>query len=182
MHMAARESFTRMINQIDALGGLEDVSRILDMGGANVNGTVHDLLPAGATIDVLDIEDGPGVTIVADARDYRADEPYDMVISTELLEHVDGWEKVVNTALFNLKPGGWFVGTAASLGRPEHGARGAAAPAAGEHYTNVIPGDLRRALQVRYRIPSGGFEMIAVGYLPVPGDVFWRARRAPRGD
>lgn len=104
MHMAARESFTRMINQIDALGGLEDVSRILDMGGANVNGTVHDLLPAGATIDVLDIEDGPGVTIVADARDYRADEPYDMVISTELLEHVDGWEKVVNTALFNLKP------------------------------------------------------------------------------
>lgn len=179
MHTAARESFARMLSQIEALGGLGDVTRILDMGGANVNGTVHDLLPAGAQIDVLDIQEGEGVDIVADARDYRAEEPYDMVISTELLEHVDGWQKVIKTALFNLKPGGWFVGTAASLGRPEHGARGDAVPAPGEHYANVIPGDLKRTLGIRYRIASGGFEMIVVGYVPNPGDVFWRARRNP---
>lgn len=177
MHAQARDAFARMLRAVGDRGGLESVYRVLDLGGADVNGTVHRMLPSDAIIDVLDIDDGPGVTIIADARTYRSPSlRYDMVISTELLEHVDGWEAVIRTALLNIRPGGWFIGTAASVGRPEHGARGNRKPAPGEHYANVLAGDLRRELG-RPGPKRESFGGISVGYLPVPGDVHWRARR-----
>ncbi len=183
MHAAAMKGFTANLEALPPSFRHSSPLRVLDLGGADVNGTVHATV-AGyvelAELDVLDVAPGPGVTIVADARRrdwWTADDFYDLVISTEMLEHVQGWQDTIRTAAKVLRPGGWFVGTCASLGRRPHGARGEYDPPAGEHYGNVGPSELTHAL-------SGyGFDAIWLQYELDPaqphgkGDLYWRARR-----
>lgn len=183
MHPTALEGFRRMLHGADLT--LYDTSllrmRVLDVGGADVNGTVHALIDPRAQISVMDIEAGPGVTIVADATDPEtwADEgaaSYDLVISTEVFEHVQGWGRIIGGIAFALRPGGWFVGTCASSGRRPHGARGAVDPAAGEWYANVHPTALADALTVCFE------GEVVVEYsrrpdFPTTHDLYWRAQK-----
>ncbi len=154
--------------------------RILDMGGQDINGTVHGWVKTGGdTLDVLDIEAGAGVTIVGDARkpDWWDGQLYDVVISTEMLEHLDGWHRSLDAARAVLRSGGWFIGTCASIGRQRHGATGAPEPAPDEYYENVSPSPF-----VNY-LSNTGWAEIQVGYekladTPTTHDLHWRARRA----
>ena len=168
MHPQARRGFHRAAEaaQID----LTTPMKVLDMGGQDVNGTVHDLMP-NATIDVLDIKPGRGVTIVADARTWRGNTDYDLVISTELLEHLPAWHQALTTAHHALRPDGVLIITAASTGRGPHGANGEVLPPPGEHYENVAPAELATALHPLFT--SYGIE-----YLPRPADVYAWARRS----
>lgn len=187
MHPTALEGFRRMLLSTDSAAdlGLAGGTRVLDVGGADVNGTVHKMLGERCTIDVLDIAPGPGVTIVADATDPgtwtaligfpTAREPYDLVISTETFEHVKDWRVIVQGAAKVLRPGGWFIGTCAGYGRRAHGARGEHWPPPGEHYANVGSGLLVRALYDHF---DGE---IAVEYssrpdFPTTNDLYWRAQ------
>ncbi len=183
MHPSAMENFKRnwLAAEISIPG-----PRVLDLGGQDINGTVHDFILGRMnfygqklTLDVLDIEDGPGVTIVGDARrtDWWNGQPYDVVISTEMLEHLENWQHSVDVAHKVLRPGGWFIGTCASNGRQEHGATGAPVPAEGEWYRNVDPGTFVN------NVKAYGFAEIQVGYekladTPTTHDLHWRARKA----
>jgi SAM-dependent methyltransferase len=60
------------------------------------------------------------VDVVCDAADYR-DEPFDVVVSTEMLEHCKRWEEVVRNMVALTRPGGLLLMTWASPGRGEHG-------------------------------------------------------------
>ncbi len=64
--------------------------------------------PADASIVCVDIEDGPGVDLVADAHDMHMvkDDSVDCVVSISTLEHVRYPQKVVAEAFRILKPGG----------------------------------------------------------------------------
>lgn len=186
MHAAALRGFTRNLEAIALqLRQMHDgrYLRVLDMGGQDVNGTVHSQLRDrgfGGALDVLDIEQGVGVTIVGDARntDWWDGQSYDLVISTEMLEHLDDWWDSLDVAAQVLRPGGWFVGTCASLGRAPHGATGAPSPAPGEYYDNIRPTELAAGLGLR------GFDPVEVQYsydTSEPhgaGDLYWRARKA----
>ena len=133
----------------------------------------------GATIEVLDIEAGPGVTIVADARTWRPEpgsELYDLVISTECLEHVEGWTSVIATAAAALKVGGWFVGTCASIGRGPHGATGAPSPAKGEWYRNVWPQELVGMARSCFGFVNVQYEQDPSQ--PTTCDLYWRAQKS----
>lgn len=116
--------------------------RALDIGGQNVNGTVHTLLRVNRW-DVLDIYPGAGVTIVADGTTWRKpenDPGYGLVISTETLEHVEDWQGILHTAADSLTVGGVFLGSWGSTGRGAHTANGQPwSPDLGEHYGNVSP-------------------------------------------
>lgn len=182
MHAAALRGFTR---NLEAIPGLERtlMRRALDMGGQDVNGTVHNVLRDrtgwGIHLDVLDIEAGAGVTVVGDARrvDWWDGQPYDLVISTEMLEHLSQWGAAIEAVHEVLRPGGWFVGTCASIRRGPHGATGAPLPAEGEWYQNVWPSDLVTELI------DMGFDHIEVQYQrdpaePTTHDLYWRARKA----
>lgn len=167
MHTEAYDGMRRMI----AASGIDLGPRLaaLDLGGVDVNGTTRDLFP-NATWTGLDIEDGPGVDVVADAREWKSEPQFDIVTCTELLEHVEGWQQCIVTAWLALKPGGVLLLTAASTGRPAHGARGGPSPLPGEWYENVDPAQIQAVI-------SGLFDASHVEYNPNPGDVYAWSRK-----
>jgi SAM-dependent methyltransferase len=184
VHPAAMRGFQINLGNIP-FGHRSGIRRVLDMGGQDVNGTVHWVLrdwlgndPA-VTIDVLDITDGAGVTIVGDARkvDWWDGQPYDLVISTEMLEHLCRWQEACAVVWKVLRPGGWFVGTCASIGRRPHGANGEYEVPYAQHYQNVHPTELIEVLRLQ------GFEDLHTQYefdpaMPCTHDLYWRARRS----
>lgn len=174
MHPEARDGLAR---QLVASGLALDVPwRVLDLGGRDINGSVRDLLPT-AQWTGCDIVPGPGVDLVHDAT--RPWPPgfdrFDVVVCTEVLEHVKAWPALLATAAQALEPGGaeaLFV-TCASVGRPAHGAAGARFPGPDEWYANV-PAEV---LQDRL---AGLFRQVAVEYRPVPGDAYAWAQGVQR--
>jgi hypothetical protein len=147
MHPQAVRAVARHLNRIRLDLPKTRRWRVLDLGGADVNGTVHGIVrlaAPGVDIDVLDLTPGPGVTIVDDATTFDPEgRTWDLVITTETLEHADPWPSIISTAA-RCAPA--LIGTAAGPGRPAHGARGDARPAPGEHYANVDPDELANAI------------------------------------
>lgn len=119
---------------------------VLDIGGRDINGTPRPLYPAADPYVVLDIADGPGVDIVADAATWKPDRAYDVVVCAEVFEHTPDWRKIIATARRALRPGGLLVATMAGPGRQPHSAVDGGPLRPGEYYANVDPGDLRRSL------------------------------------
>lgn len=126
-------------------------TKSLDVGGQLINMPVHHLFPE-AIWDVLDIENGIGVTIQADARTWRSEERYDFILCTEVFEHVEDWRGIIDTCLYHLNDGGTLLFTCASINRPPHGAHGDAVVPDGEWYENVAYKDIADHLSglVRY--------------------------------
>lgn len=142
--------------------------RVLDVGGQNINGTAHDWFThPETTVTTLDVENAD---VIADARSWQPDRLFDVVMATEVFEHVEDWRAVLDTMRAALDPTGpgVLLATCASTGRPAHGATGAPLPAPGEWYGNVDPGDLTAALH--------GFPWREVRYQTPPGDAYLWAR------
>ena len=163
MHPEAFDGFSRSLTA----SGVDPDGRhdVLDIGGQDVNGSVHALLPF-SSITTLDLENAD---IIADATTWRSDQRFDLVIATEVFEHVKDWRAVVATMRAHLQPGGVLVATCASTARQRHGATGAPEPAEGEHYGNVHPDDLRVVLRRLFREYD-------VEYQYPPGDAYMWAR------
>jgi hypothetical protein len=190
MHFAAEQGFNRMLNLAYPPGYVVGSQvRVLDVGGCDVNGTVHASVDArfpencDVSISVMDIVPGPGVTIIGDATSWdfweelcNAGTFYDLVISTEVLEHVQNWPVIVGGARRVLRDGGWFLGTCASTGRAPHGSRGSFTVPEGEWYANITSLELEDAL-----IASGFAQEVTVEYSSIPAmvttcDLYWRAQ------
>lgn len=147
-------------------------TRAIDIGGADVNGSARQLVDSTvAWVNWMgwDIEDGPGVDLVIDCRKPPPAEYLgraDIVLCTEVFEHVQDWTSILCTIVDLLTPGGFAFITCASDGRRPHGARGALNPAPGEWYRNVSQEDLYRAID-QYPV-----ERRNVKYNPNPGDLY----------
>jgi SAM-dependent methyltransferase len=141
----------------------------LDVGGRFINGSARRLLPY-TTWTVLDIKAAPDVDIVADAVTWHPDHVYDVVLSTELLEHAPGWRKILRTCSSALRPGGYLFLSCASTRRPPHGANGEPTLPEGEYYANVAPEELLPELE---RL----FVDVHLTYQYPPGDIYARGRK-----
>ena len=189
MHPTALDGFRRMLDPIVPVTLAPQHLRVLDVGGADVNGTVHATLRAAGLaarltwcIDVLDIAEGEGVTIVGDATKEetwaRIDrDAYDLVISTETFEHVQYWMSITAFVRDALKAGGWFVGTCASTGRRPHGARGEHVPPFGEYYGNVTPDALVSVLGGAFFDGRLTVEYSREPSMPTTHDAYWRVQK-----
>jgi SAM-dependent methyltransferase len=98
---------------------------ILEVGSRDVNGTVRPVVErAGPARYVgVDIEPGPGVDEICDASElvsHFAGEQFDVVLSTELLEHVHDWRRAVSQMKDVLRPGGTLLITTRSKGFGVH--------------------------------------------------------------
>jgi SAM-dependent methyltransferase len=106
----------------------EDVQgrQVLEVGARDVNGSVRPLIeelePAGYV--GIDIEPGPAVDVVCSAERlvsrFGAD-AFDVVVSTEVLEHVWDWRSVITNIKTVLRPTGIVLVTTRSHGFGLHG-------------------------------------------------------------
>jgi SAM-dependent methyltransferase len=97
---------------------------VLEVGSRDVNGSVRPLFAGVASYTGVDMLDGPGVDVVADAHTLAErfpPESFDVVISTEMLEHDDRFWVSVETMGRLLRPGGHLVLTARGNGFMLHG-------------------------------------------------------------
>lgn len=93
--------------------------RVLDVGGANINGGYADIFSApGFVYDGADLEAGPGVSIVLEDP-YTiplASESVDIVISGQMLEHCEFFWRSFDEMVRVLRPGGYIFLIAPSAG------------------------------------------------------------------
>lgn len=99
--------------------------RVLEVGSADVNGTVRPIIEAYGPVSYLGIDGGPGkgVDRVLDAGELAAtfgEQAFDVIISTEMLEHAANWRRVLANMTFVLAEGGLLVVTTRSPGFPYH--------------------------------------------------------------
>ncbi len=99
--------------------------RILEVGSLDVNGSPRDILiPLGPSEYIgVDIAPGKGVDAVCDARFLESSfglSAFDIVLSTEMLEHVEDWKAVVSQMKRVTKGGGLLCITTRSPGFPYH--------------------------------------------------------------
>lgn len=94
-------------------------TRVLDVGSMDINGNNRYLF-TDVDYTGIDIGEGPNVDIVCSGHLYCA-KPYDVVISTEMLEHNEKWKETLLNMIRLTKPGGLLLFTCATHGRLEHG-------------------------------------------------------------
>jgi len=111
-----------------ALSGLEALgsAQVLEVGAYDYNGSARAAfqgLAVGSYVGV-DIAEGPGVDVVCSVHDLCArfgPGRFDLVVATELMEHVDDWRNAVRQLKEVTREGGALILTTRSRGFPYHG-------------------------------------------------------------
>ena len=98
---------------------------IVEVGAYDVNGSCRPLILQHLPSSYLgiDISSGPGVDLVCSAEDLPTKigrESVDIVICTEVLEHVDDWKRFIESILSVLRHDGILLLTTRSPGFPLH--------------------------------------------------------------
>lgn len=120
MHIQAKK-FTLFVK--DILPDYFKNKRVLDVGSGDINGN-NRFLFENCQYDGNDVIEAPNVTIVSKTKDLPYENnTFDTIISTECFEHDPTYKESILKIYDLLKPGGLFLFTCASTGRPEHGTR-----------------------------------------------------------
>jgi SAM-dependent methyltransferase len=99
--------------------------RVLEVGSFDVNGSPRPLVEAHKPASYLgiDIVDGPGVDKICPAErivEEFGPDSFDVIISTEMMEHVRDWRLILSNMKRSLAPDGLLVVTTRSFGFPQH--------------------------------------------------------------
>src|SRR3989339_1861899 len=94
--------------------------KVLDCGSLDINGSNREFFE-DSVYTGIDIADGRNVDQVTRVHKFSAPGLYDVIISTEMLEHDNCLSQSLHHMFNLLKPGGLMIITAAGFGREEHG-------------------------------------------------------------
>ena len=97
---------------------------VIEVGSYDVNGTVRPIIQGHAPTSYLGVDQsaGPCVDLVADVADLPGLYPdgFDLVVSTEMLEHVDDWRASLAALAALVVKGGTLALSTRSPGFPYH--------------------------------------------------------------
>lgn len=125
-------------------------TRVLDIGSLDINGNNRYLF-INCDYTGIDIGYGPNVDVVCSGHEYKSDEQFDVIISTECFEHDNHYAETLRNAYSLLKQGGLLLFSCAAPGRPEHGTARTSpkdSPFTTDYYKNLSEGDIRKAMDV----------------------------------
>jgi SAM-dependent methyltransferase len=114
-------------------------ANVLECGSQIINGTPRGMFQGGTYVGV-DLGAGKGVDVISKAKDFVRPLSFDVVITTEMLEHDKDWMLSLETMYLNLKHGGLFIMTCATDRRREHGTKRTtpnASPFTPDYYGNI---------------------------------------------
>lgn len=138
---------------------------VLDVGSLDINGNNRYLFE-DCRVTGIDIGPGRNVDVVTPCHLFVPAEPFDIVLSTECLEHDPHWVESLQAMVRFTKPGGLLVITCATTGRPEHGTSRTdsfSSPLTsekwGDYYRNVTEKDVRSAIGIRRTFSSFEFSV-----------------------
>lgn len=141
---------------------------VLDIGCLDINGNNQSLFEDCGYLG-LDIAPGRNVDIVSPGHALgMPDGTFDVIISTECFEHDMHYQATIINAIRMLKPGGLFVFSCATTGRPEHGTRRTTPDDApfvhlfgdwGDYYKNLEESDFRQFLDFDAEFSSYEFSV-----------------------
>lgn len=145
---------------------------VLEVGSQNINGTVRTHFKNCLYIGT-DLGWAPGVDIVHDITvgPFGGNNKFDVVISSEMLEHCRDWGEALINMYHSVKPGGLFILTCAGPQRQEHGTHKHTPQDSKftlNHYRNISVGDFDSILPAIY------FDEHELGYSRGEADLyFW---------
>ena len=139
-------------------------ARVIEVASRDINGSIRQLVSADEYIGI-DLEDGPGVDVVGDCRDWSPPWLASAVICAECLEHAPDARGVVDACIRYLKPAGRLILTCAGPGRAEHSGHDGGPIRGDEHYANIAPEDLEKWL-------AEDLEAVRVTYNGIAKDVY----------
>lgn len=125
--------------------------KVLEVGSKNINGSPRKYFWF-CKYTGIDLSEGSGVDEVIDICDMSFTsnyEEWDVVISTEMLEHCEHWQKALERMFHFLKPNGLLLITCASDDRLEHGTKRTTpecSPDTTDYYRNISKQDFRNVL------------------------------------
>jgi SAM-dependent methyltransferase len=159
-HKSVHEFFRTQVTAADVAG-----ASVLEVGSRDVNGTVRPILTAlGARAYVgVDVSAGPGVDRVCDVGSLAVEFalPFDVVVTTEMLEHVRDWRSAIANLKRVVAPTGLLLLTTRSYGFPYH----------------EFPGDYWRYELDDMRWLFRDFEIVSLVPDPQLPGVFLKARK-----
>lgn len=118
MHKSVHDFFS---NEVP--GEVFKNARVIEVGSLDVNGSVRDYIMEFLPREYIGIDfiDGKGVDKVMDAENLESEfgkSSFDVVVSTEMLEHAENWRECINNMKAICKT--WLVITTRSPGFPLH--------------------------------------------------------------
>jgi SAM-dependent methyltransferase len=123
-------------------------TKVLEVGSADINGTIRHHFKDCSYLGI-DLAEGPGVDLAMPIQQLRMFYTFDVVVSTEMLEHDRGWQEALRAMYHALRPGGLLLITCAGPTRPEHGTSRTTpqdSPHTTDYYGNVSPADILSVL------------------------------------
>ncbi len=131
----------------------------LDIGSLDINGNNQFLFDVDCLYLGLDLASGKNVDLVTPAHLLGLpDETFDTIVSTECLEHDRYYAETLKNIVRLLKPGGLFLMSCATTGRPEHGTLRTTPQDApllqqfdnewANYYRNITEEDVRAAIDI----------------------------------
>jgi len=100
--------------------------KVIEIGSRDVNGTLRPYIESLKPVSYVgvDFEPGPGVDVICRAEDSLnvfGQGNFDVLISTEMIEHVRDWRRIIHNFKNLLRPEGVLLMTTRSIGYPYHG-------------------------------------------------------------
>ena len=136
---------------------------VLDIGSLDINGSNRDLFEDCNYIG-LDIGEGKNVDLICSGHLFEGPDNYfDTIISTGVFVYDVNYEQTIKNVMRMLKPGGLFLFTSVSYGRPEQ---------LMNHYKNLEETDIRRVSGFDEMFPDCYFELKNMG-IETPSDLYF---------